>query len=553
MRLLGFLIDVTVSFFIYLIVAFIISYIEFLPFFSGFFFIWIIYYIVCYLVWKRTLGQTITNHSISDFGGSHSYAIRIILREVLTSVPGVVLLTLGWGNLSIILTLSLSLICCIIVIFRKKLFKISIIKKGTVPLVYKRAVSTYFILLVVAFFARALNAELTYNHSSEESFLYARPRPSANSVKAYTDFLKNNKQGINDYIIKLFEQYDHVILCERAHREMTQYDMIYNLVTDPRFVDKVGNVFTEIGNVESRDAYKAFIGKKYADESAVDSCLSSFMVENQSVHLLWPNTNWFEFLKKMYYFNNNHDKKVEILFTDRNWIEKKELNFRDSIMADNIINTIKSDSINKSLIIMNYRHAYLTPGNCGYFVSRSFPGKVANVLINTCKAYLPAILMGKEMMVPIQDGKWDVAFEQIPDSCYAFDFKSSPFGNDRFDHFVLPWDPVSSLKYEDVFTGFIFYKSLDKHIMSIGYPNIFDSDNLVKLRVREKAMEVYSLGYWIESLKDGVQTQKGIDFYNELNLIENKVLLTVFILGVFLFVVSLLLYGHNTKSGRVRD
>lgn len=553
MRLLAFLIDATVSFFIYLIVAFIISYTKFLPFFRGFFFIWVIYYIVCYLVWRRTLGQTITNHSISDSGGSHSYAIRIILREVLTSVPGVVLLTLGWGNFSIIRTLSLSLICCIIVILRKKLFKISIIKKETLPLVYKKAVSTYFILLVVAFFARALNAELTYNHSSKESFLYARPRPSANSVKVYTDFLKNNRQDINDYIFRLFEQYDHVILCERAHREMTQYDMIYNLVTDPRFVDEVGNVFTEIGNVESRDAYKAFVGKNYANESAVDSCLSSFMVDNQSVHLLWPNTNWFEFLKKMYYFNNNHDKKVEILFSDRNWIERKELNFRDSIMADNIINTIKSDSINKSLIIMNYRHAYLTPGNCGYFVSRSFPGKVANVLINTCKAYLPAILMGKEMMVPIQDGKWDVAFEQIPDSCYAFDLKSSPFGNDRFDHFVLPWDPVSSLKYENVFTGFIFYKSPDNHIMSIGYPNIFDSDNLVKLRVREKAMEVYSLDYWIENLKDGVQTQKGIDFYNELNLIENKVLLTVFIFGVFLFVVSLLLYGHNSKSGGVRD
>ena len=553
MRLLVFLIDATGSFFIYLIVAFIISYTKFLPFFRGFFFIWVIYYIVCYLIWRRTLGQTITNHSISDSGGSRSYAIRIILREVLTSVPGVVILTLGWGNLSIIRTLSLSLICCIIVMLRKKLFKISIIKKRTLPLVYKRAVSTYFILLIVAFFARALNAELTYNHSSKESFLYARPRPSANSVKVYADFLKNNRQDINDYILGLFEQYDHVILCERAHREMTQYDMIYNLVTDPRFVDEVGNVFTEIGNVESRDAYKAFVGTNYANESAVDSCLSSFMVDNQSVHLLWPNTNWFEFLKKMYYFNNNHDKKVEILFSDRNWIERKELNFRDSIMADNIINTIKSDSINKSLIIMNYRHAYLTPGNCGYFVSRSFPGKVANVLINTCKAYLPAIIMGKEMMVPIQDGKWDVAFEQIPDSCYAFDLKSSPFGNDRFDHFVLPWDPVSSLKYEDVFTGFIFYKSLDNHIMSIGYPNIFDSDNLVKLRVREKAMEVYSLGYWIESLKDGVQTQKGIDFYNELNLIENKVLLTVFILGVFLFVVSLLLYGHNSKSVGVRD
>lgn len=95
MRLLVFLIDATGSFFIYLIVAFIISYTKFLPFFRGFFFIWVIYYIVCYLIWRRTLGQTITNHSISDSGGSRSYAIRIILREVLTSVPGVVILTLG--------------------------------------------------------------------------------------------------------------------------------------------------------------------------------------------------------------------------------------------------------------------------------------------------------------------------------------------------------------------------------------------------------------------------------------------------------------------------
>jgi hypothetical protein len=378
--------------------------------------------------------------------------------------------------------------------------------------------------------------------------LYATPRPSANSVREYTDFLKNNRQDINDYLITLFDQYDHVILCERAHREMTQYDMIYNLVTDPRFVDKVGHVFTEIGNVDSRDAFKAFLDKEYINESAVDSCLSSFLVENQSIHLLWPNTNWFEFLKKIYYYNNSHEKNVEILFADINWIDKKDIDFRDSIMADNIINTIKSDSIKKSLIIMNYRHAYLTPGNCGFFVDRSFPGKVANVMVNTGKAYLPGILMGKEMMIPINNGKWDVAFEQIPDSAFAFDLKSSPFGKDRFDHFVLPWNPISSFKYEDMFTGFIFYNDLNNHTMSIGYPHILDTENLHRLRLREQAMKEYSLDYWIESLKDGEQRQKGTDFYFEFNLIENKAIICVFILGAFLFMISLLLYRQSTKS-----
>lgn len=553
-RLLGFLIDATACFFIYLIVAFIISYFAFIPFFRGFFLIWVIYYIVCYLKWKRTLGQTIINYGVSDNGGNKSYPVRIVLKEGLTSIPAVILLIFGWQHLSIIRTLLMIIICLVLVIFRRKLFKVSIVRKENLSTSIRKAIWTYNVLLVLSIFARGLNTVFTFNHFKEErSILYATPRPSANSVREYVDFLNNNRQDINDYIIKLFDQYDHVILCERAHREMTQYDMIYDLVSDRRFADKVGHVFTEIGNAESRDAFKAFIGKEYANEAAVDSCLSSFLTENQSVHLLWPNTNWFEFLKKMYYYNNSHDKKVEILFADRNWIDKKDIDLRDSIMADNIINTIESDSIKKSLIIMNYRHAYLTPWNCGYFVDRSFPGKVANVLINTGKAYLPGILMGKEMVIPVNDGKWDVAFEQIPDSAFAFDFKSSPFGRDKFDHFVLPWSSVSSQKYEDMFTGFIFYKNLDDHNMSIGYPHIFDSDNIVKLRNREEAMKEYSLDYWMESLKNGEQRQKGTDFYYEFNLIENKAIICVFILGLFLFMMSWVLYRHSTKSASTNN
>ena len=55
--------------------------------------------------------------------------------------------------------------------------------------------------------------------------------------------------------MELFDKYDHVILCERHHQEMTQDDMIFDLITDKRFVDKVGVVFTEIGCAESRKAW----------------------------------------------------------------------------------------------------------------------------------------------------------------------------------------------------------------------------------------------------------------------------------------------------------
>ena len=99
-----------------------------------------------------------------------------------------------------------------------------------------------------------------------------------------------------------------------------------------------------------------------------------------------------------------------------------------------------------------------------------------------------------------------------------------------------------------MFTGFIFYKNLNDHTMSIGFPHMFDPDNIIKLRNREKAMKEYSLDYWIETLKNGEQRQKGMAFYYELNLIENKAIICVFILGVFLIMISWLLYRNSTKS-----
>lgn len=45
------------------------------------------------------------------------------------------------------------------------------------------------------------------------------------ALDPYVDFLKEQTTSAKDYILGLFDDYDIVILCERNHRDMTQYDL----------------------------------------------------------------------------------------------------------------------------------------------------------------------------------------------------------------------------------------------------------------------------------------------------------------------------------------
>ena len=546
-RFIIFLIDTTVVVFVFQIAALLISYFYFLPPFPGICIVWILYYIIAYWKYRRTLGQAFFNAGITAKDKKRPIVLRIILREIFTSFPAIVLWVLCWNQLIIFRTLFVLLGCFLLLLLRRRIFGITVQSNETLSS-HKSKMKLgylYLLLITISIVARLLNVITTNDEAIyTDSPLYASPRPTPHSVGRYVDFLKDNRKDINDYVMGLFDKYDHVILCERHHQEMTQYDMIYNLVTDKLFVDKVGVLFTEVGCIESRKAYKEFVDTTYPNDTLVEKGLASFMTENQSVHLLWPNTNWFSFLKRMYYFNHHNPKQVEILFADRNWLDRSMLEARDSIMADNIISTILSDSIRKSLIIMNYRHAYLTSGNCGNYISQKFPDKVANVMINFGKADLISAILkpGNEMIKPIQHGKWDVAFEQIEDSDFAFDFSESPFGEDRFDHFFVPTSSVNNLQYQDMFNGFIYYKAPNEQYTSVGYPYIFDSDNIKRLKNREQILKGYSLESW-EFLKDGLIVTEGKEIYYEIYQMENFVFLGVCILSFILNLGLIILEG----------
>lgn len=532
-RLGAFLIDVHVIVFLSQIVALLLSPFYFLPLFPGTWFVWIIYYVVSYATVRKTLGESFFKAKITAGNGWVPVWIKIILREVFTSFPALIAWTLCWNRLNPIRSIAIFVVLLLVICLRRKMFGISLVKckqetTATKRPFYKTSAGIFLMVILGGCLARVVNTVCTNDKAFlVESPWKSVPRPTVSSVSKYVDYLKNNRQDINDYVMGLFEKYDYVVLCERHHQDMMQYDMIYDLVTDSRFVDKVGVVFTEIGCAESRDAYRTFVETTFQNDTLVEKELASFLMKNQTVHLLWPNTNWFSFLKRMYYFNHDREKKVEIMFADRNWIDRTELAHRDSVMADNIIKTIESDRLKKSLIIMNYRHAFFTPGCCGEYIQRRFHGKVANVMINNVKLDFLSLALGKEIARPdLRYGEWDVAFEQMPTDAFAFDLKDSPFGNDKFDYFALPWAKENDMTYQDMFNGFIYYKAPIDHRASIGFNHLFDPENRAKLEEREKLLPGYWLGAW-EFLKEGPQVTEGKDIYFEYNKLINTIFLWI--------------------------
>lgn len=546
---ISFLIDATSSFFIYQVVALILAYFYFLPFFPAFFVIWLLYYCFCFLSRGTTIGLAFVNAHLYDNGNPRTYIFRVILRESFTSFPAVVLWLFIWNSIAIVRIGLAAIVCLCLTICRNKLFKLQVRSLdnphpctrlfSSHSLSRSEIVWLYAILAILGTGSFGLNLYFTGDQIiSSEKIIALRPRPSAHSVVRYTEFIKENSKGINEYVKELFQKYDHVVLCERWHPECTQYDMIYDLVSTTYFADSIGNVFTEIGNVNQRDEFRQLTATSFQSDSVREKKIASFIVNSQTVWLVWSNTNWFDFLKKMSVFNHNRKKPVNILFSDTLWTDVNKLSGRDSLMASNIIKTIKSDKIGKSLIIMNYRHAFFTPHNCAYYLQNAFPGKVANVMINT---YRPNVFQAPSA---VQAGKWDVAAEQSGKDGFAFDFSDSPMGDDIFDLFPqISLISSGNKTYKDMFTGLIYYKGPSQQYAGHGFPYLFAPDNREKLKSEVAVMPEDKLSNY-DYLKFGNFIEKGGNYLE--NLIYN-------LLYFFFFSISVILLAGMSITGLVKS
>lgn len=330
------------------------------------------------------------------------------------------------------------------------------------------------------------------------------------AIQPYVDFLSQKHLSAKEYILSLFQKHDIVFICERDHRDVTQYELYLDILQDPYFTHQVGVLFSEVGSRRLNPELNQFLSTEGLDSAAVNKQILHFR-RNMLYYPIWHCYNWNRLAEGLYRINQTLPKggKIawypsDIYFDTQMPANKEQLKIaykqyndyyqRDSLMADYVIKQIKKlkkqNPKQKALIIMNYRHAFnpkyqrqkgVPEQNVGRFLFEAFPGQCANVLVN--QFALTAIRSDNDIAVtPTQDGKWDAAFHVRKLGDVGFDFASSPFGKDNFDH-----DPrtYSGITYQDIFTGFVYYRSIPEFRIVVGVPHIAENSFIEEYEQRE--------------------------------------------------------------------
>jgi hypothetical protein len=311
-------------------------------------------------------------------------------------------------------------------------------------------------------------------------------------LSPYVTFLNNQWVSAKEYILNLFKTHDIVVICERDHREITQYDLLLDVIKDKRFITEVGNVFTELGVSNLNPDLNTFLHAKNLPEAEQQSQILFFQ-RNMDPMFMWDKYNYTYLLKSLYNLNNQLSFQDAINLYPSNipldWKKVDSTNYkqtvlpllrnRDSVIAAQIIE--RFDKINRSfikrkkaLVIMNFRHAFKNEfllehgqkiNNVTEYLYEHYGNRVANV-------YLYGLNFDeKENQVLLQKGKWDAAFKVTGNKSSGFNLINTPFGKDSFDL----WPLKNSYNYQDVFTGFVFYKPINEMKLVTGIPGYIDS------------------------------------------------------------------------------
>lgn len=327
--------------------------------------------------------------------------------------------------------------------------------------------------------------------------LYAGEKTIASPVRPYIEFIEGCRTEPVDYVMELFDRYDIVILSERHHAEMTQYDLINRLIADPRFAEKVGHVMTEIGSYNLNDRLNSILSPTHPDDSTfIKQALD--LIRDMYFRPLRTETNYYSLLRNIYQVNKKLDPthKIGLYMTDVvfDWKQTADMTHeqyrqfydrfmgtRDAILAEHAIGELykilgQPDSMaSKALIILNSRHAYRYFPNkwnhdmAAQYIMDRFPGRVANVMINDCLSPTDNPLRDKL----VNKGIWDAAFAACGNRAVGFDLTGTPFGADPFESIIKI---KGKIKWQDMFTGFIFYRSFSEWELCEGIENLIPEE-----------------------------------------------------------------------------
>jgi len=457
-----------------------------IPVFSSYFLILSTYFLITFLIFKRSIFQLLFHLEIKTKARYYLF-LKVLLI-------GVIPFFLTYFHKTILFTLFLLLLivsCILVAVIAKKsiwqLVSRSIIIK-TDSITFRR-INKYLILsLIILTLIAIVDVGCTvFQKATEEpdernifSFLvkekFALP-VSSFATKKYAKNINITKQNHLKYIYNLFEKNDIVIISERLHPEYTQWQLFSQIILNDTFAAKVGNVCTEFGNINNQQVLDEYLSTTFSNEEELKKETAFIVRSNGGSWPLWTNKNIYDFIINLYNFNLQKDsmQKINLFFSDRAWhwdnittpFQYKKAAYesenRDSIMAVNIISKYKELALRnynrkKILVIENTRHAYKEYKSTANYIYKELPDKTANVLINNLSL----------IFSPAKAGLWDAAASQVKDSVWAINFNESILGKDHFDLYLN----LRRVKYRDVFNGMIYYKHPKDFRLITGYDYI---------------------------------------------------------------------------------
>lgn len=361
------------------------------------------------------------------------------------------------------------------------------------------------------------------------------------SVATQVKFLENHDQSSKDYIIGLFDRYDIVIFCERTHDELTQYELLVDIMADKRFRTQVGDVFMEMGgsNFDSKINDYLFT-EGLSKEENMERALQ--IQRNMAWYPIWERYNYHYLLTSLYNINKSlaKEQKIQLHPTDLaiDWntittveevkgkiLSRAVQGGRDSVMGHNIIAYIgkhdgSSAKRKKYFVILNSAHATKGTWTLGPYKVKSatsyifdkYPKRTANVLINF-QSLLTMSSTTEQLpeTSPILNGKLDAAFEFLGINDRGFDIKGSPLEKHRFENMSME---DSILTNEEVFTGYVFYKSFPKHEHVNGIPGIID------IHFKSELLRRYKL--WDQATNYNSTEEENEQYLMEVNTLRIK-------------------------------
>ncbi len=343
----------------------------------------------------------------------------------------------------------------------------------------------------------------------------------AQSVAELADYMQTKGMDPKAYIFEAFEKHDIVILGERDHRDTTQYEFILDVLADPRFAEKIGYVYTEVGVTNQTEAANRLIKGHFATH---DEFYAAYLKLARNLdYSLWASYCSYQFIKGLYNINRQlpEARKITWGLTDVAWDWEKGvydsgtgcdsvINHyalahlerdmdRDHVMAENFRKMYREQPLRngrrKALLITNQPHAvdFVKDTREGMYLKRWFGKKrVKIVLMNWYDIYAEP-----ERGPLYADGAWDAAFERTGCKPVAVDFRRSPFGRTA-DHYYGRWSKVAD--------GMIFYTPFYKFKTVYGIPGLLGNDFL-----EEYGRRMRLLTGWTVPDEEVKETQ---DYYN---------------------------------------